>query len=66
MTQNCLSSLQRTKKYSGFELDVMVYKLIHHVGVTHHTKHKEKLGMGFRLPQIDTLLLVPKEADFLR
>ena len=66
MTQNRPSSLQRTEKYSGFELDVMVYKLIHHVGVTLRTNHKEKLRMGFRLPKTVTLLLVPKEADFLR
>lgn len=32
--------------------------------MTHRTKHKEKLRMGFRLPKIIMLLLMPKEDDF--
>jgi len=54
----------RGQKRTLFELDVMVYKLSHHVGMTHWTKHKETSSMGFRLFKIVTLLLVPK--DFLR
>lgn len=42
----------------------MAHILIHHAGVTHQTKHKEKLRMGFRLPKIVILLLMPTEADF--
>lgn len=49
---------------SACELDGMVHALIHHASVTHRTEHKEKLRMGFRLPKIVMLLLVPKEADF--
>lgn len=48
---------------SPCELDDMIHTLIHHAGVTHKTKYKEKLRMGFTLPKIVMLLLVPK-ADF--
>lgn len=50
---------------SPYELDDMVYTLIiHHAGVTHRTKHKEKLRTGFILPKIVMVLLVPKKEDF--
>lgn len=48
---------------SPCELDDMIHTLIHHADVTHKTKYKEKLRMGFTLPKIVMLLLVPK-ADF--
>lgn len=49
MTQTHPSKLQRMEKYIGFKLDVTVYKLILHVGVTHQAKRKKELTTGLRV-----------------